>query len=217
MIWILSLVSAFCSIAYTVLVHRPPGTVRTIVKTLATSSLALICWWMDGPALLTVALVLGALGDFFLSLDHETGFLPGLGSFLLGHIALVWLIWPLGGGVGVFGSQPVRLGAALALLLLALFVMRQLWRLVGALRIPVMIYIIVIACMGYAALSLPFAYPYYWIAAGALLFTFSDLLLSQHLFVVPQDHKATPPLAVAVWATYWLAQVAFIIGFLRLF
>lgn len=216
MIWLLGLLSSVCSLAYAVLVHRPPGAARSVVKTLATASLALICWLSDGPILLTVALLLGALGDFFLSLDHETGFLPGLGSFLLGHIVLMLLIWPLGGGLDVIVGHPVRMGVTVLLLLLALFVMRQLWQLVGQLRIPVMVYVIVIAGMGIAALSLPYADPFRWIIAGAMLFTLSDLLLSQHLFVVPQDHRATPVIAVAVWATYWLAQMSFVIGFLKL-
>lgn len=53
---------------------------------------------LDGPLLLAVALLLCAIGDYFLSLDDDR-FVAGLSAFLVGHIAYILLFASIGGGL----------------------------------------------------------------------------------------------------------------------
>lgn len=68
---------------------QTPG--RSLIKALPTLLLALWLWlFPERPALLDwmiAGLIACAVGDFLLDLPEDRGFLPGLGSFLLGHLA----------------------------------------------------------------------------------------------------------------------------------
>jgi uncharacterized membrane protein YhhN len=112
-------------------------------------------------------LILGAIGDAALLAHGSTGFLIGLGSFLLGPMAL-WAI-PLAAG-------------AIAL--------RWLWRHLGNMRIPVIAYVTVITAMMLAAIAVfhdsarapTFRY---LVGAGATLFFISDLAVARDKFIAP--------------------------------
>ena len=130
-------------------------------------------------------LALGAVGDVFLLGRGQRAFLGGLVAFLLGHLAYVagmaalvppaaWL-----GAAGVAAALPIAGGlAALA----------WLWPRLGALRVPVVIYVAAIAAMVVGALAaagagaLP-APQRTWLAAGAALFFVSDLAVARERFV----------------------------------
>ena len=130
-----------------------------------------------------VGLILGALGDVALLSEH--GFLAGLGSFLLGHLAYVvavgttlpphaWL-----GSAGLFALLPIVAGLA---------ALTYLWPKLGKLRIPVIAYVAVIIAMVVAAIA-------FWRSAdaanqrrelfglGAVLFFISDLAVARDKFV----------------------------------
>lgn len=204
----LGTVSTMCACIYgLVLVRQQPGLLRTIVKTVPVSMLALMSWAYGGPVLLTLALGFGALGDAFLSRDGEPFFLAGLGAFLCGHLAYILLLAQLGEGAMSFLNQPVRLIAFVLLTLITRSIVRLLLPHLGALRLPVLCYIVVILAMAGAALSLPASWPLGLAMIGALLFIASDAILAFEVFVFdPADPRRswTAPL---LWFLYWGGQL----------
>lgn len=171
------------------------------------TTLLIIAWaWprgADAPAVrrwVRAGLWCSLAGDVFLMWPQ--GFLPGLVSFLLAHLAYIVAFtrrlrlaarW-----------QPFALYAAIAALLLA-----QLWPGVpAALRIPVVVYVVCLASMAAQAGVV-------WLAArgtagealarhaalGGLLFMCSDALLAFNKF-----HAPLPLASLWILATYWIAQ-----------
>lgn len=165
----------------------------------------LIAWsvWRTPSALpryrtwLLVGLVLSTAGDVFLMLPIDA-FVAGLASFLLAHLAylialkqrerLFATIWP-------FALYAVVAGLVLS----------QLWTgLPGELRVPVVVYVVVLAAMAAQALAV------WWRrrdgaalygAWGGACFVLSHALLAWDRFVAPFAAAS-----LAVLASYWLAQ-----------
>jgi uncharacterized membrane protein YhhN len=143
-----------------------------------------------------VGLVLSLVGDVAL-LWPKQGFLPGLVSFLLAHLAYLWAFtrvqrfaawWP------AFVAYAAVAGSILALL----------WPGVPApLRIPVVAYVLCLASMAAQAAVL-------WragvprgavLAVGGALFVLSDALLATNKFMAP-----LPAANLWILASYWAAQ-----------
>lgn len=136
---------------------------------------------------LMIGLVLGAIGDAALLSHGSTGFLLGLGAFLLGHLAYVV------GFTRCLDSGAIS-GATLALAVLpiaaGLLALRWLWRHLGDMRIPVIAYITVISAMMIAAIAVMYdstrdAPIRYLIGSGATLFFISDLAVARDRFIAP--------------------------------
>jgi uncharacterized membrane protein YhhN len=135
--------------------------------------------------LILAGLVLGLVGDVCLACPGQNAFRAGLVAFLLGHLfyvaAFVGLV-----GLSNWPGLPL---AGLALAACAVF----LWlrSRVGALLIPVILYILVISLMAagawavYSQAALPETAARA-VLAGALLFYLSDLLVARDRFVAPQ-------------------------------
>ena len=174
-------------------VFKPLTTLLILAMALRLSS--------GGPAgyrrLIVVGLLLSTLGDVFLVLPFD-GFVFGLGSFLLAHIAYLvalrkrdgwWRVrWPL-----------------LAYALVASLVFVRLWPgLPDELKVPVIVYVIALAGMAAQAASV-------WrehrtgitrvAAVGGAFFVASDALLALDRFSAP-----IPMASVWVLTTYWIAQ-----------
>lgn len=143
-----------------------------------------------------IGLVLSLGGDVAL-MWPDKGFLPGLVSFLLAHLAYLAAFTR----VQRFAARPsvfVAYGALAALILAAL------WPGVpAALRIPVVAYVVCLAAMAAQAAVL-------WrsaaarggvLAVGGALFLASDALLATNKFAGP-----LPLASLWVLSTYWLAQ-----------
>jgi len=122
--------------------------------------------------LFLAGLTLSFFGDVFLLFNW--GFLPGLGSFLLAHVFYIisfrkkiqksiWKFWP------------IILGLYASILLVFLFSYLK------EMKIPVLIYAVVISAMMYNALKTHNRN----LMIGALLFLISDTLLSVNLFLKP--------------------------------
>ncbi|MBI3102946.1 MAG: lysoplasmalogenase [Burkholderiales bacterium] len=153
-------------------------------------------WWLLGAALA------GSLaGDAFLMV--EGFFIPGLVSFLIAHVAYIALFRQ---GVAWF-PRPLALVATLGV---GGAMYAYLWQggLPAGLRIPVAVYVTVIALMAAQSLGRAGALgdrAARQVALGACFFMLSDSLLATNRFVQPL------PLAQAgVLATYYAAQ-AFIV------
>ncbi len=154
---------------------------------------------------LLLSALLGSLaGDVFLMLSEHL-FIPGLVSFLLAHLCYIALFKQ---GVGWFGHRGA-LGGTLAL---GIGMYAFLWQggLPAALRVPVAVYVVVIALMAaqawgrHAALRERSSLA---VALGACCFMLSDSLLATNRFVQP-----LPLSQLWVLATYYAAQVLIVSG-----
>lgn len=144
-----------------------------------------------------VGLFCSLAGDIALMWPQQ-GFLPGLVSFLLAHLAYLWAF-----------TRPQRLAARpvafIVYAAIAAGVLSQLWPGVPAgLRIPVMAYVVCLASMAAQAAVL-------WrageprgavLALGGALFMTSDALLAFDKFAAP-----LPLGSLWILASYWAAQV----------
>ncbi|MDQ0083429.1 sterol desaturase/sphingolipid hydroxylase (fatty acid hydroxylase superfamily)/uncharacterized membrane protein YhhN [Variovorax boronicumulans] len=151
--------------------------------------------------LLLTGLVASLAGDVLL-MGPPKLFVPGLVCFLLAHLAYIALFRI---GVGLFP----RRGVLAATLLIGAGMYAFLWQggLPVALRVPVGVYVIVIACMAAQAIGraavLRSADPAaLWVAVGACFFMLSDSLLATNRFVSP-----LPLASLWVLATYYAAQI----------
>jgi len=169
----------------------------------------LIVWhaWRRGAApprlaqWLRAGLLCSLVGDVAL-LWPESGFLPGLVSFLVAHVCYI-----LG-----FCSR-IRLGAVrwpfLLFGLISAVVLGRLWSFVpAALQVPVVLYVLALAVMASQAwawwrgrVSQPEELRARWAAWGGTLFVFSDAMLAIDKFAGPVDQAS-----LWVLASYWPAQ-----------
>ena len=117
-------------------------------------------------------LVLSFFGDLFLLFNW--GFLPGLGSFLLAHLFYI-ISFKKKKQTHISEFWPVILSLYASILLFFLFPYLK------EMKIPVIIYAVVIAAMMYNALKTHNRN----LIIGALLFLISDTLLSINLFLQP--------------------------------
>src|SRR3990167_5109407 len=158
-------------------------------------------WWLLGAALV------GSLaGDAFLMV--EVLFIPGLVSFLLAHVAYIVLFRQ---GVAWF-PRPLALVATLGV---GGAMYAFLWQggLPVELRIPVAVYVTVIALMAAQAIGRAAVLgdrTARQVALGACFFMLSDSLLATNRFVQP-----LPLAQVWVLATYYAAQAFIVHGMVQ--
>ncbi len=147
--------------------------------------------------LVIAGLLLSTLGDVFLMLPFD-GFVFGLGSFLLAHVAYLFALRKRGSWWAV--RWPMAAYAIIAALVFA-----QLWpRLPVELRVPVIVYVPALAGMAAQAASVWRQQPCAMTrmaAIGGAFFVLSDAMLALDRFSVPIPHA---PAWVLV--TYWIAQ-----------
>ena len=158
-------------------------------------------WWLLG-----IALLCSLAGDVALMLQGL--FIPGLVSFLLAHLAYIAL---LRRGVRWFAHR----GALLATGALGAAMVAWLWRsgLPADLRIPVAVYVLVIALMAAQALGRAAELQTHaarTVALGACIFMASDSVLAIDRFVQP-----VPMAILWVLATYYAAQFCIVHGMVQ--
>ncbi len=146
-------------------------------------------------ALIGAGLVCSLAGDVFLMLPSDQ-FIAGLTSFLVAHLCYIAAFAGNGGGL--------RDPKAAAVFIVALGMLTVLWPTLGALRLPVVVYVSVIATMAWQAIAR-------WrrlgstdaatAAAGATVFLVSDSTLALRKF-----RGDFPASALVVLGTYWVAQ-----------
>jgi uncharacterized membrane protein YhhN len=179
-----------------------------VCKPLATLLMWLLAWRSLQPVSavyrrdILIGIALCLIGDILLMLPGDL-FVPGLVSFLLAH----------GLFIAAFSSDvrfPARWWAWFLCLVYGALMTALLWRgIAAALRIPVLVYVAVLASMGGQALGRAF-----WLrekddvralsarhaAAGAMLFMLSDSLLAWDRF-----HTPLPLVGLYILATYYAA------------
>ncbi len=200
----LTLISA--AIAIAAFSGALPTWLAFVFKPLTTVLVIVHAWprGADAPRqrwLIRIGLLLSLLGDVFL-LWPVQGFLPGLVSFLLAHIAYIAAFCvPLR-----FAARPAAFVVYAAL---AAAILWQLWPgIPGALRVPVLAYVLCLAGMAAQAAA-------WWRASagrpdeplarsaalGGVLFMASDSLLAFNKFAAP-----LPLSSLWILVTYWAAQ-----------
>ncbi len=201
-------ISAAASLTF--LLARPltAGDWPVIFEVASILLLAVLGFRTDG--LLGGALALSAVGDFLLgvrrlgSLDGESLFLLGLGSFLLAHLVYIALfrryrakVWRKPGAARMFG--------VLAILVALGVMLGILWPSLGSMVIPVVVYSLVLCGMSISAMLADLRTP--WAGVGALLFIVSDAMLAISKFRGP-----FPGNLQLIWITYYSAQFLILSG-----
>ena len=189
---------------------------KTIVKTIPVAAFAVLSWSVGGGALLTGALVLGAIGDLTLSRDGDRNFLIGLVAFLFGHLLYILLFLGAGSVAFALPSENWRWFAMGLVIILGVGTYLKLYPAFGALRLPVLLYVIVSLGLGFVALGQPDGDAMAWAVVGALLFILSDIVLAFDLFGDVETERTQRLLAVTVWFSYWGGQCLILVGMLGL-
>jgi uncharacterized membrane protein YhhN len=177
-------------------------------KPLATVLIGLTVWRMRSPVSsryrrwIGAGLLCSLVGDVLLMLPQDL-FVPGLLAFLLGHLCFLSAFL----GDSRFAARPLWLLASLGIAALNLWL---LWGSIGAaLRVPVIVYVLVLGSMAGQALGRAQVFARRGdmqagaarlAAAGALMFMLSDSLLAWNRF-----HAAIPLSGLWVLSTYYLA------------
>jgi len=150
---------------------------------------------------LVAALLCSALGDFLLAVPTLSfSFIGGLAAFLLAHLAYLRLFVPLAGNFG-----PPRLLACGVVMGVAGTLLGRFWPNLGALAMPVCVYILVLAAMVCSTLLARLPTPL--AAVGALFFMASDAMIGIARFLSPFGD-----FQLAIWWTYAIAQVLIVAG-----
>ena len=177
-------------------------------KPLATALIFLLAWRAQPTvsvryrSWILVGIVCSLLGDVFLMLPQDL-FVPGLLAFLLGHLCFIMAFLR----DSRFSTRPLLLLASLGYGAINLYL---LWDSIAAsLRLPVIVYVVVLACMGGQALVRARVFALRGdaqaasarrAAIGAIFFMLSDSLLAWNRF-----HAAIPLSSLWVLSTYYLA------------
>ena len=185
--------------------RRKPSVFRTVIKTLPLSTFALIALATGAPWPLVAALALSALGDACLAQEGEISFLAGLGSFLLAHIAYAVIFFTRGSG---WEAASIVVLAAIIVFSLA-YGSFLVWK-AGQLAVPVAIYVLAIAVMGFGAATYGGL-----VLLGAACFMASDAILGAEKFVLADDHKLLNLSAPAIWILYFAGQALILYGFMN--
>ena len=132
-----------------------------------------------------IGLVFCLGGDVFLALQHEKAFLLGLISFLLGHVFYVIGFFQIGeiGGWVLFG--------VIGCIMLGSVIYRWLYAHLGDMKMPVLVYIIVISAMVAGAVAVLNSAHInlsgrLLVMFGALSFYFSDIFVARDRFMKNQ-------------------------------
>jgi len=148
-------------------------------------------------AAIIIGLVCSLAGDVFLMLPKDR-FLPGVASFLMAHVAYL-----VGFTTDVpFGVMPLLL---VPCALLGAAMLGLLWRGLGSMRVPVIVYLVVILAMLWQAVTrgVVLGTTGAWLAAvGAAVFVVSDSALALDRFRKP--YRAAQ---AVILPTYYAAQL----------
>ncbi len=205
--------------AHTLIYLALPPYVNYIIKPLITLSLFGVLLFNTGlrgrfSKRIGLGLIFGLFGDVFLLFDHlnELFFIFGLASFLIGHIFYIsafYLDYSLNKTVYKAQSKNAILGYSF----FAVIFCAGLWTHLGNMKIPVIIYAIVISLMGIMAVnrygrvnSLSYKLTLY----GSLLFVLSDSVLAIDRFVYTFKGAG-----IIIMATYMAAQYLITLGVLE--
>jgi len=140
--------------------------------------------------LMPLAYVAAAAGDVFLDLDGTAYLAQGLSCFLVMQVLFCW----------VFGSRarwtPARAPLIAGLAAIGIAIIVVAWQDLGAMRLPVTIYVAALLSM-VATATMVRGSP--WVGLGAVFFMISDALIGINHFIVAFDY------AVQIFVALYMA------------
>jgi uncharacterized membrane protein YhhN len=201
-------VSIAASVAYFLTGRWQPFAGSALLKGCVVGALALMALLARSrrrdAGILALGLAFSAAGDILLDLDPRL-FAFGLGAFLLAHLTYICLF--VRNRTAGIRLDPPHLAAVLLILVYSATLSVWIVPSVGALAVPVIVYICALTTMVCTAILARFRRP--WVAVGAVLFLISDSLLAIHKFKTP-----VPLRDYLVWITYYLGQCGIALGYL---
>lgn len=161
--------------------------------------------------ILVAGLCFSWAGDVILDLPEESDytFMAGLASFLFAHVMYIIVFLKTPGDNIVFTKKQYLL---IPVLVYGIILGLWLWNGLGAMKIPVIVYTIVILTMVAAAISRlgkVNSVSYFILLAGAILFTISDSAIAINKFGHHFNHSG-----FVVMSTYVTAQFLIVKGYL---
>jgi uncharacterized membrane protein YhhN len=166
----------------------------------------------DRSPTFVLALIACLAGDIFLMSPEY--FIPGLVSFLIGHVLYIFAYrqhQTEDDVDSIRGLQRVRLAFPIVLAGTGLVVI--LYPVLGSMQIPVTIYAAVITTMALTALfryGRTTAQSFWLVFIGAVLFMMSDSILAFNKFLEPINNAG-----LYIMATYMAAQLLIVLGILK--
>lgn len=186
---------------------------RVITKPLLMPSLLLFYIMSSDEQnyLIILALICGFLGDVFIMLKNKLKFfILGLFSFLVGHIMYILAFIQ---STSFYSKVPAwYILIIIPYLILGILVMKKILPQVGKLKIPVIIYMLVLIFMSFSSFSRLWDFNglALWLPIiGSLLFVISDTILAFNAF----DYKIKNS-GFKIMSTYIFAQFIIVLGFL---
>jgi uncharacterized membrane protein YhhN len=158
---------------------------------------------------LIVGLVFAWLGDLLLMGEGDAFFISGIAAFLLMQVSYIVAFTRVPGPGLVRAWKIALVPYVIVWLVLNILVSPG----VGALRLPVLVYSVVLIGMAIAALDLVIRVPQnlgWRVAIGAAVFVVSDACIALTAFGPLSD---SPALSAFVMATYIVAQAMIVTGF----
>jgi uncharacterized membrane protein YhhN len=193
-------------------------TISSVVKIVLMPSLAAYYFTSEISKSTTLLSALACcwIGDILLLFQqsNELFFITGLVSFLIGHIFLILTYRNIRWAINedpLVASQKARF--ALPILLASAGIINTLYPHLGAMKIPVIVYSIVITLM---VLNSTFRYgrtsksSYWLVFIGAFLFMTSDSIIAINKFQSP-----VPNSDILIMSTYIIAQFLIVEGLLQ--
>jgi len=201
---ILWLAIAF-AIIFLILRWRPFFLTRPIVKAGMAVLLAVYCMDTQPPlSMMAAGFALSAIGDYFLDMQGENWFLPGLIAFFCAHMAFAIYLFGHMAPISAFTMFDWGISAALLGASLGFYVWLRP-SLPYDMQIPVGAYSLIIMVMGITAMNT--SLPSLLVPFGALLFIASDVVLAveRFKFSFHLDKQIN-------WALYASGQILLAIG-----
>jgi uncharacterized membrane protein YhhN len=217
---VISLLYFFIGTIYTIFQDRLPFYPGLVIKALIIPVLMIL--FMVNIKLLSIRLynlILAALffswaGDVILEFSQKDGgfFIPGLISFLLAHVMYLTVFLKTPGRNSILQH---RFYLLIPVLLSGVGLVYYLYDDLGSMRIPVILYAIVIITMVTTALNRIEKVnreSFYMVLAGAILFFISDSGIAINKFSHPFEYSG-----IIIMSTYIIAQYMIVIGYILQF
>jgi len=161
---------------------------------------------------LIAGLLFSWAGDIILELPFsgDIWFVAGLGAFLLAHVMYIVVFTGTAGENIILKKRLLWISPVVIYGIILFLILRNN---LGEMRVPVLIYTIIILTMVASAIS-RFGkvnrYSYYLVLAGAILFTLSDSAIAINKFGHPFSYSS-----FLVMSTYIVAQFLIVTGLIR--
>ena len=205
---ILYFLAVIAALIYNVtLLDKTESKLRTLVKTIPATLLAISALALGYSWFLTAALALSAAGDAFLARKGQSRFILGLASFLIAHLAYSYLFW----GLRDSAIPPWQILAATVLVVTIIaVVLKYLWAHLGEMKGPVIVYTAAIGLMAVTGFMTGITYP---LLIGIGLFLISDIVLAIETFTFDELDAKRRITGKIIWACYIFGQAIILVTF----